>query len=57
MSEPRTFSLPLRSHDGTCTVNLSISPARVPADYPRLNSTDNRRLGLHVDFFTYVAPR
>jgi hypothetical protein len=46
----------LQPRGGTCTVNLQISPARVPANYPQLHLNDHRVLGVHVDYFTYLQP-
>jgi hypothetical protein len=37
-------------------VNLSVSPARIPANYPQLHIQDNRLLGVHVDYFRYLQP-
>jgi glycosyltransferase involved in cell wall biosynthesis len=51
------LTVPLQPRGGTCTVNLQISPARVPANYPQLHLNDHRVLGVHVDYFTYLQPR
>jgi glycosyltransferase involved in cell wall biosynthesis len=55
--DQRTRSVPLEPRDGVCTVDLRISPARVPANYPQLHIDDNRLLGVHIDYFKYVPPR
>jgi len=57
ISEPRVHTLELRPRNGGCTVDLRISPARIPANSPQLHNRDNRLLGLHVDYFTYIPPR
>jgi glycosyltransferase involved in cell wall biosynthesis len=49
-------TLPLQPRGGTCVVNLSVSPARIPANYPQLHIQDNRLLGVHVDYFRYLQP-
>jgi hypothetical protein len=54
--EPRVVTLPLQPRGGTCVVDLKISPARIPANYPQLHIQDNRLLGVHVDYFTYLRP-
>lgn len=56
-TEERVVTLPLEPVGGVCTVELRISPARVPADFPRLRVRDNRLLGVHVDYFTYLRRR
>jgi glycosyltransferase involved in cell wall biosynthesis len=57
VDQPHVVTLPLQARNGHCTVHLRISPARVPANYPRLHLQDKRLLGLHVDYFTYQPPR
>src|SRR5262249_35845209 len=51
-TQTRTLVIPLTPRDGRCTVTLDISPARVPANYPRLNLRDTRLLGVHAQRFT-----
>jgi glycosyltransferase involved in cell wall biosynthesis len=53
---PRALALPLQPHGGRCTVDLKISPARIPANFPQLHIQDNRVLGVRIDYFTYVRP-
>jgi hypothetical protein len=47
----RTVVLTLTPRDGTCVVQLAVSPSRVPGP------SDPRRLGVHVDAFELVPPR
>jgi glycosyltransferase involved in cell wall biosynthesis len=54
---PHVVTLPLQPRGGKCAVDLAISPARIPANYPQLHIQDNRLLGVHVDYFTYLQPR
>jgi glycosyltransferase involved in cell wall biosynthesis len=54
--QPRVVTVPLQPHNGKCSVDLKISPARIPANYPKLHIQDNRVLGVHVDYFTYLQP-
>jgi hypothetical protein len=55
-STPTTFTVPLaRGADGRCTVVLTVTPTAVPAEVLP-GSTDVRRLGVHFQRFTYVAP-
>jgi hypothetical protein len=55
-STPTTFTVPLaRGADGRCTVVLTVTPTAVPAEVLP-GSTDVRRLGVHCQRFTYVAP-
>jgi len=56
-NDQRIVLAPLQPDQGTCTVDLRISPARIPAIVPQLHSRDTRLLGAHVDYFTYVPPR
>ena len=56
-AEPRVHTLQLQPRNGHCTVRFRISPARVPADYPQRHSSDNRLLGVQIDYFTYKPPR
>jgi glycosyltransferase involved in cell wall biosynthesis len=56
-TEQKPVTLPLQPRSGRCSVRLVISPARVPSSFPRLRIHDNRLLGVHVDYFTYVPPR
>jgi glycosyltransferase involved in cell wall biosynthesis len=55
--EPHVLTLPLRPRGGACTVDLRISPARIPGNYPQLHINDNRLLGVHVDYFKYLPSR
>ena len=55
--EAHVLTLPLRPSSGTCSVDLRISPARIPSNYPQLHIQDSRLLGVHVDYFTYLQPR
>jgi hypothetical protein len=54
---PHVLTLPLQPHAGTCTVDLRVSPSRIPSNYPQLHINDTRVLGVHVDRFTYLPPR
>jgi glycosyltransferase involved in cell wall biosynthesis len=54
--QPHVVTLPLQPSGGRCLVELAISPARIPANYPKLHIQDNRLLGVHVDYFTYLQP-
>ena len=56
-TQARTVVLPLTARGGTCRVDLNISPARIPADYPSLHLPDSRLLGVELDFARYVSPR
>jgi hypothetical protein len=55
--EVQTRTIPLHPRGGKCIVDLAISPARIPANFPQLHAQDKRLLGLHVDYFTYLPPR
>jgi hypothetical protein len=46
-TKSRTVSLPLRPEGGACTVALDVTPSRTPV-------ADPRRLGVHIDYFTYL---
>jgi hypothetical protein len=50
---PRTIVAPLTPMNGTCVVTLKVTPARVPARYPSLHSSDTRLLGVHAADFDY----
>ena len=53
-TQSRTLSIPLTPQHGRCVVHLTISPARVPANYPRLKlPNDTRVLGVHAQRFVY----
>jgi hypothetical protein len=52
-AEDHPLTFPLTAVNGTCRVDLAISPTRIPAKYPRLHSKDTRALGLHFTPFTY----
>jgi hypothetical protein len=56
-TDQKVVTVPLRPRGDICTVDLRIAPARVPARYPRLHVNDDRLLGAHVDYFTYLPPR
>ena len=49
----KTIVVPLRPAGGVCHVHLDISPARRPSDYPALNNSDPRLLGVLVAAFQY----
>ena len=53
---PHVLTLPLRPSGKRCTVDLTITPARIPANFPQLHIQDNRVLGVRVDYFTYLPP-
>ncbi|HET8528157.1 MAG TPA: glycosyltransferase [Gaiellaceae bacterium] len=52
-----TKTVPLHPVRGRCRVVLRITPARIPASFPRLHRDDTRQLGVHVDFFRYLPTR
>ena len=53
-TQSRTLVIPLTPRAGRCTVQLTITPARVPANYPRLKlPNDTRQLGVHAQRFAY----
>ena len=56
-TDQQVVTLPLRPRGGVCTVELRISPARIPAQYPQVHVNDDRLLGVHIDYFTYLPPR
>jgi glycosyltransferase involved in cell wall biosynthesis len=53
-ADARVLSVPLEPRGGRCTVQLKITPSRVPAQYPQLHLTDTRLLGIRVAQFRYV---
>jgi glycosyltransferase involved in cell wall biosynthesis len=55
--QPRTITLPLEPSGGRCIVTLAVTPTKIPAADPRLHSSDPRVLGVHIDYFRYLAPR
>ena len=54
---PRVLTLPLQPQGGRCVVDLKITPARMPANFPQLHIQDTRLLGVRIDYFTYLPPR
>jgi glycosyltransferase involved in cell wall biosynthesis len=53
---PRVLTLPLQPRGGRCSVDLEVTPARVPANFPQLHIQDTRLLGVRVDYLTYLQP-
>jgi hypothetical protein len=49
----KTITVPLQPRAGVCRVELSITPARRPADYPALHNSDPRTLGVLISGFQY----
>ena len=50
----KTIVVPLQPQGGVCRIQFAISPTRRPLDYPALNNTDPRELGMLASGFEYV---
>jgi len=53
-TQTRLLVIPLTPRNGHCTVDLRVTPSRVPAKYPRLHLHDTRLLGVHASRFAYT---
>jgi glycosyltransferase involved in cell wall biosynthesis len=51
--QERTVRIPLTARNGVCRATLDVTPTVVPANVPRLHSSDPRLLGTHIDSFTF----
>jgi hypothetical protein len=48
-----TIVVPLQPQGGVCTLRFTITPSRRPVDYPALNNSDPRTLGVLATGFQY----
>lgn len=55
-SAEAVLAVPLTPREGSCVVELSVSPTGVPAELTLGANPDTRVLGVHFDRFDYTAP-
>jgi hypothetical protein len=49
----KTIVVPLTPRGGICRLRFEITPSRRPIDYPALNNSDSRTLGILISGFEY----
>jgi glycosyltransferase involved in cell wall biosynthesis len=49
----KTIVVPLQPQGGVCSIRFTITPSRRPVDYPALNNSDPRTLGVLASGFQY----